>query len=132
MTGGKDMWEWGLTFRLPAQRFGQAIKPFFREIMNAERVQVGYLGGFITRPALHVHVVAVGYNKSGRSLVDVDKRKWERRWGEIVGLRMNALKIDDIYEPGGAVGYLQRNLRLDPDSAPFFYNKKLLQRLELI
>lgn len=121
-----------MTFRLPAQRFGQAIKLFFREIMNAERIQVGYLGGLITRPALHVHVVAVGYSKSGRSLVDVDKRKWERRWGEIVGLRMNALKIDDTYDPGGAVGYLQRNLRLDPDSAPFFYNKKLLQRLKLL
>lgn len=132
MTCKAHDWEWGLTFRLPARRFQDEVKPFFRELMNAEHIQIGYVGGLITSPTLHMHVVAIGHSGHGKSLVDVNRRKWEMLWSEITGFKMNALKIDDIYDAPGAEGYLQRNLRLDPDSAPFFYNRKLLEKLKLL
>lgn len=134
-TGGdieKEAWELRFDFRLPATRYREEIKPFFRELMNAEHLQVAYLGAYVTQPNLHAHVVAVGSCKQEKRLTDIDREKWTRRWGEITGLKSNALHIGDIDRPKDAENYLIKNLSGDPDSEPFFYNRKLLQKLKLV
>lgn len=125
-------WEWSMTFRLPAQRFRKEIKKFFRDLMNAEGIQVGYIGGYQLRPNRHIHIAAVGYNNSGKSLKDVDRCIWEERWSKITGLKSNSLQIGISYYPEGWERYLEKNLRSDYDSEGFFYNGKLLQKLNLI
>lgn len=127
-----ENWEWSMTFRLPAQRFRKEIKRFFRDLMNAESIQVGYIGGYQVRPNRHIHIAAVGYNNNGKSLKDVDRRKWENHWSKITGLKTNSLQIGISYYPEGWEHYLEKNLRSDYDSEGFFYNGKLLQKLNLI
>lgn len=128
----RGTWELRFDFRLPAARFREHVKPFFRELMNAEHLQIAYLGAYITQPNLHMHIVAIGTGKMGKRITDIDRLKWERLWGEITGMKSNALHIGDIDRPKDAENYLIKNLSGDPDGEPFFYNRKLLQKSKLV
>jgi hypothetical protein len=120
-----------MTFRFNMNQKDQekAVVKFFREMMNEERIQIGYIGAYMTIPNLHAHFAIVGESKHGSALETIDKKRWCERWAEISGLKGRALEIKDISDSETWEGYIKKNIRSDSRSKYVWYNTKLLQKM---
>lgn len=120
---------WAVTIRFsrkqePAEQ-ERMVRALFREIMDEEHVELAYTGVYVTYPTPHAHFVVYGK----RSLKQIDKQKWKRRWSARSDLNILAMDIIDIYDMEGWKGYVQKNVRSDEESRQIFYNYKMLKRI---
>ena len=77
--------EWHATFTFsPRTDFFYGIKRFKRwrlSLINEEKLQIAAsLTSSSKGGQLHFHVLLLGQNKEGKTLLDVSPRKWESRW----------------------------------------------------
>ncbi len=120
-----------MTFRFSMFQKEQekAVRQFFREMMNEERIQVAYVGVYMNVPNLHAHFAVVGESKHGSTIEGIDKKRWSRRWAEISGVNGRALEIVDITDSSGWERYMNLNIHKDSSSKTTWYNSKLLEKM---
>jgi hypothetical protein len=106
----------------------ELLRTWTRQICKAEHIQVGYFYIYCENHGhAHIHVLMVGSNADGsKTLLNVSRSKWERRWPAIAGIQ--------IPESNDAVSrYLALHLfRFKCKNYPFieFYNPELLNRFK--
>ena len=100
-------WEWMITLTFPPDVTFYPAHRLFKEwridLVDDEKIQ---LGGFVisaTRSGLmHLHVLAFGRNRAGKTLLDCCPRKWEDRWPYHARIK----DVDDLL---GACDYVARH-----------------------
>jgi hypothetical protein len=99
------------------------------KIIPTNRIQIAYIGIIITSiyTGSHIHLLMFGKNKQGETLLDKDKKVFEKAWSDIA--HRDAV-IENILDEGVA-DYMS-----DPKNTPenyhelVDYNKKLLKKIE--
>jgi hypothetical protein len=127
-------WEWMVSLTSP-----NASNVFIREIADrhrirwtrwlciAEHIQVAYVFVITAIPTFyHFHLLMLGRNKEGKTLLDVDTAKWEAAWP------FPQAKIKPVTSVSGAASYLIGNLMnfKYPYRDWDLYNKKLLMKIK--
>lgn len=121
-------WEWFITLTFedgisyfPAERI---FKRWRLRLVQDEKIQ---LAGFrVTRSKkhlLHMHMLAFGRNREGKTLLDCSTREWETRWpyyAKIKQVNDNAPICD--YLTKHVLGFLADHYQIDP------VNDRLLRR----
>jgi hypothetical protein len=120
-------WWLTLTFKEPVRSEcakGQ-LKSWTRKLIKQERIQLAYFGVINEVNRIHLHLLALGRNRQGKTLLDVSVAKWER------ALKSQA-KVSPIYDITGVAEYFERNtiLRNQTLSEIILYNIKLLKKVE--
>jgi hypothetical protein len=95
-----------------------------RDLSTSERIQTAFIAVLNnTNFTPHWHVLMLGKNKNGRTLLDVSERKWERKWPGIV-------RIEVVRHNQAVSKYLARNMTFwNSDQYELLvYNKKLLNK----
>ena len=74
---------------------------------------------------IHLHLLMLGRNRHGKTLLDVPVGKWKKLWKA-------QAKISPIYEITGVNKYFERNAILKNDnlSEIIFFNGNLLRKLQ--
>lgn len=125
-------WHWFITFTLKDYdchpKAKEMLRNWTRQLCKAEHIQIGYAYIYCERYGLaHIHALMVGRNSSGhKTLVDVSRSKWERRWPAIAGIQIP--ESND-----GVSRYLALHLfRFKCTNYPVieFYNKPLIDRFQ--
>ena len=120
-------WEWFTTLTLPVYPSFSESKidglrlEWTRSLCTEEGVQIGYYYSLTYKGSLpHLHLLMIGRNKAEKTLADVDRRIWERRWPYMAKI--------EIPESNMAVSnYLDRNISAwNADWG--IYNKLLLKK----
>jgi hypothetical protein len=124
----KFPFDWGvtLTFKYPVKKEHAKIKlkAWTRKLCKEERLQIGYIAVINEINRIHLHLLALGRNRHGKTLLDVPVDKWKKKW--------NAhSKIRPVEEIERASSYLSRNLVVKNEdlSDVWIYNSKLLKKL---
>lgn len=104
------------------------VRDFFREMIMDEKIQLGYIGCFVKVPNMHGHFAVTATKEMEGKLLEIDKKKWRKRWAEMSNQTINALFIEDVNNNSGWLSYINKNIREDIDSKMTWYNKKLLNR----
>lgn len=101
------------------------LKTWIRKIIKEEQLQLAYFGVLNQVNRIHLHLLMLGRNRHGKTLLDVSAAKWERRWKA-------QAKVQLIYEPVGLSKYFERNmcLRNDALSETILYNRSLLKKVQ--
>jgi hypothetical protein len=75
---------------------------------------------------IHLHLLALGRNRHGKTLLDVPVDKWKKKWKA-------QSKIQPIYDIVGISHYFERNTILKDDtlSEVILYNLKLLKKVQI-
>jgi hypothetical protein len=96
------------------------------DLLEEEAIQIAYIGViYITDTQTHIHLLMLGKNRFGKTLLDVDGSKWEKRWTH------GKAEIEQIENEIGADFYIQSHMSVNrPDSWTILgYNKQLLKQL---
>lgn len=122
-------WEWFCSLPLDKGNYSDAqkiLKVWNRDLAKGEHVQVASMGIYTTIPIPHIHLLALGKNKDGKTLFDVAHKKWEKHWSR---LTKHKAVIEPIYHQDGAVHYIS-HLNTPPDHSEMIdpYNKRLLRK----
>jgi hypothetical protein len=101
------------------------LKTWIRKIIKEDQLQIAYFGVLNQANRIHLHLLMLGRNRHGKTLLDVSAAKWERRWKA-------QAKIHLIYDLVGVSKYFERNmcLRNDTLSEIILYNRKLLNKVK--
>lgn len=92
-------------------------------LIHEERIQVAYIGVIYSSDTqTHMHILMLGKNRHGKTLSDVDCRKWARRWEHGIA------EIEPIRNKIGADLYIRGHI-LKPNSKPIDFNLDLLKKL---
>jgi hypothetical protein len=119
-------WEWFGTFT-----FSWIVKPEDAERMlkrwrirlcKEEKIQVAYLGVLNSKGRPHLHLLMLGRNRVGKTLLTADIHRAERSW-------CSGAKIEPIYKKAGAIGYIvDQNMPHHHYHMVGPYNSKLLHK----
>jgi hypothetical protein len=142
-------WEWlaTLTFE-PGTDYYFALRRFKKwrfKIIDTEKLRIGAcLLTFLKDTSIHFHVLMLGHNRNGKSLIDCSRRKWstdwlylgckdpycyfERRKWEIKCYS----KIRNVHSGFSASNYMAKHtLKGEIESASFdFFDMKLFKKYE--
>lgn len=120
-------WQWfvHLTLRTPVSNgtVHRNLKEWTRKISKKEHLQVAYIGSLNTDPLhrKHLHLLMLGRNKHGQSLLDAHRERCEHAW------KAGMAEVKEVYYNLGACDYLIRNMPFH-DHEPIYYNLKLLSK----
>ena len=100
------------------------LENWARKLIKKERLQVGYIAVINQINRIHLHLLMLGKNRHGKTLLDVSINKWQKKWNA-------QSEIQFVYDIEGVSGYLAGNLILKNEdlSDVFVYNTKLLKKL---
>lgn len=107
-----ERWSWEWLCALPVRegidyfRAHQIFRVWRLRLAHEEDIQLGLY--IITRTkmrVLHMHLLALGRNRKGKTLRDVSAEKWKACWMFPI-----KAKIREVYDLAGAVDYFARNL----------------------
>jgi len=125
-------WEWFCSLPLVLNNYSIAekkLKVWRRDLAKGEHIQVASMGVYTIVPMPHIHLLAFGKNKLGKTLYDVDTATWEDHWAHLTKRRA---VIEEIFDSGGAVHYVS-HLNTPPDRSEMLqsYNKHLLNKRKI-
>jgi hypothetical protein len=124
-------WEWYATLTIPIYETSndtdwmQLMRlRWTRKLCTMEHIQVGYFYAFEQQlhTSAHFHLVMLGKGRKNKTLLNVDRQKWENRWPHRAEIRL----VDLQYLPSLAAylsGHLESNI-----SEIDCYNLKLLKK----
>ena len=119
-------WAVTLTFKFPVKKeiVKKMLKNWTRKLCKEERLQIAFIAVINEVSRIHLHILALGRNRYGKTLFDVSIYKWRKKWNAHSKIR----PVDDIER---ASSYLSRNLvvRNEDLSDVCIYNTKLLKKL---
>lgn len=121
-------WEWFCTLNLPDGKGYDDAESYLKKwnkISYEERMRIGYLGVWSRVPHPHVHLLMFGIN-GDKSLFDVDKKKWEKKWSKITKQRAVIRWINDVEAVSDYVSY--RNTPLELYELVIPYGVNLMKR----
>ena len=121
-------WEWWMTLTTNTRyNYSGILKRYMIDLQKEERLQVAYIGLFVCKGGNHFHLLALGRNRHGKSLLECDPSKWERHWGALAKSSSRILELREPDEQLSRVAYI-RNDKNTPEG--FYheldYNLKLL------
>jgi hypothetical protein len=120
-------WWVTLSFRhLAKKEYAKAkLKAWSRKLIKEERLQIAYFCVINEVNRIHLHLLILGRNRFGKTLMDVSPAKWEEVWKA-------EAKISPIYDVTGIAKYFERNVILKDDtlSEVVLYNIKLLKKVQ--
>lgn len=119
-------WEWfaTLTFKWIVNPEGveKELKRWRIKLCKGENIQVAYLGVLNFKDRPHLHLLMLGRNRDGKTLLSADINRAERSW-------CSGAKIKPINEKTGAIGYIvDQNMPCDQYQFVGPYNIKLLHK----
>jgi hypothetical protein len=96
-------WEWfvSLNFKrsVSSAAFAEKVLKNWRiELQREESIQIACDGVLSLSSNPHLHLVLFGRSRTGRTLLSLNPKKWERKW-------LGDAKIKEVYS-SGAVGYM--------------------------
>lgn len=101
------------------------IKKWARTMSIKDHIQVAFVGVLNYLPQRHIHLLMLGRNAKGQSLLDKDKSEWESEWCSIT--HHNA--VIKTKEDFGALGYvIDKNTPMAQHEWLTEYNIKLLKK----
>jgi hypothetical protein len=120
-------WQWftTLTFRsdLSTKETHDLRLKWTRNLCTKESIQVAYFYALVYKDKHpHLHLLMIGSNKFGKTLLDVNRKKWIRIWGN----------KGHIFVPDSNIkvsGYFNKNI-MSCTSEYDVYNKKLLEKTQ--
>jgi hypothetical protein len=123
-------YEWFVSFTFPENRrlgidlLQRLLLDWTRDLCKTEHIQVAYwysISYLCHHP--HIHLLMIGHNKDGKSLLDVKRRIWQDKWPYFA-------RIDCVRSSSGAAKYLATHyLWFKSDWAKIdCYNTKLLKQ----
>lgn len=119
-------WWVTLTFKNPVKKeiVKKMLEKWTRKLIKEERLQIAYIAVINEVNRIHLHLLALGRNRRGKTLSDVTINKWQKKWKA-------QSKIEPVYDIEGVSSYLAGNLivRNEDLSDVFIYNTKLLKKL---
>jgi hypothetical protein len=102
------------------------LKTWARKLIKEERLQIAYFGVLNQANRIHLHLLMLGRNRHGKTLLDVSATEWENAWKA-------QSKIQPVYDIDGVSKYFEHNIILKDytlsDVIPF--NIKLLRRVQI-
>jgi hypothetical protein len=123
-------YDWFCSLNLPnynVENSEKFLKRWRCNLSTKDHIQIGYLGIIVTSKFTgpHIHLLLFGRNKNGDTLLNRDKKEWEREWTRITG---RGSLIED-YEDNGVVRYmsLTTNTPVNHFELVKPYNKNLLE-----
>ena len=120
-------WWISLTFRdLIKNEFAKKkLKIWSRKLIKEERLQIAYFCVINEVNRIHLHLLMLGRNRFGKTLLDVSAAKWEKAWKA-------EAKISLIYDLAGVSEYYERNTILWDNtlSEVIDFNRRLLKRVQ--
>jgi len=118
-------WEWFLTFNIGGESADDLVRRFGQKLGLSEKLQVACLGVVCFVPQKHIHLLALGYSRDGKTLLNCNIHKAERLWGSLAN---KTAKIESIYDHG-AVGYIvDKNMPEGKYEMVMPYNTKRLKK----
>jgi hypothetical protein len=125
-------WEWVIHLTFKQIRLSEkVVKDFLirwtRELCKCEGIQVGYFCMFsFNWGHPHLHLLMIGRNKNGKTLLEVSKSEWEKNWP------YNA-KIEIPRSNKKVAKYVAANFFWSKSTNPFMeaYNIKLLNKYRI-
>lgn len=122
-------WWVTLTFKNPIKNEypKNKLKLWSRNLIKEEQIQIAYFCVINEMNRIHLHLLALGRNKHGKTLLDVSPAKWAKAWKD-------QCRINPIYDVKGVCSYFEKNTILWDDilSEVILYNKKLLKKVQLM
>ena len=121
-------WWVTLTFRdLVKSEYAKfKLKSWTRKLIKEERLQIAYIAVINKVNRIHLHLLVLGRNKHGKTLLDVSIEKWQKEWKA-------QAKIQSIYDVVGISSYFERNIILKDNSLSegLLFNLKLLKKVQI-
>jgi hypothetical protein len=101
------------------------LKVWIRKLIKEERLQIAYFGVINKVNRIHLHLLILGRNRFGKTLLDVSPSKWEKEWKAMA-------KISPIYDLAGVSKYFERNTILWDNtlSEVIDFNSRLLKNVQ--
>jgi hypothetical protein len=87
------------------------LKNWARKLIKEERLQIAYFGVLNQANRIHLHLLMLGRNRHGKTLLDVSATEWENAWEA-------QSKIQPIYDIEGVNKYLEHNIVLKDNTLP--------------
>ena len=129
------------TFQLPNDNIENAemlLKKWRSNFCTQEHIQIAYKGIAVTSKFTvpHIHLLMLGKNKNGKTLYDIDIKKWQKEWARLTYRRKNKIEmisdlmmvpVDNLHD---RISYICRPKNMIPGKyeqiIPF--NKNLLKK----
>jgi hypothetical protein len=123
-------WEWFCSLNLQGgsdcQVAERKLKEWRVKTGIENHIRVAYMGAFNTINNPHIHLLALGRNRFGQTLMNLSPKDWEAAWS---GLTKCQAVIEPIYEREGVARYIaKKNLPWDRSELIQPYNKRLLAK----
>ena len=120
-------WWVSLSFKEPvkSEYAKMHLKRWTRKLIKEEKIQPAYFCVINEVNRIHMHLLALGRNRYGKTLMDVSPAKWEKAW-------KSEAKISLIYDLAGVSEYFERNTILKDDtlSELIDFNGRLLKKVQ--
>jgi hypothetical protein len=124
----KYNWEWFCSLNLQwgtdCHIAESKLKAWRIDMGIDNHIRVAYMGAFNTINNPHIHLLALGRDRFGHTLMDFNPKDWEAAW---CGLTKCRAVIEPIYEREGVASYIaNKNLPWDRSELIQPYNKRLM------
>jgi hypothetical protein len=102
------------------------LKSWARKLIKEERLQLAYFGVLNQANRIHLHLLMLGRNRHGKTLLDVSATKWQVAWKA-------QSKIQPVYDIDGVSKYFEHNIILKDNtlSEVIPFNSKLLRKVQI-
>lgn len=127
--------EWFCTLNLAnynRENVDKLLIEWARMMSKKDHIQIAYKGIMVFNSATgpHVHLLMLGRNRSGHTLLNRNEDDWKRAWNKLT--KHNVL-IEKVYDLEGAAGYMSRSGNTPKDLFELVtpYNTKLLKKTSL-
>lgn len=128
-------WNWFCTLNLDDANQAKAedlLKKWRRTEAKRCHMQFACMGVYNTLPQPHVHLVALGKNRFGDSLLMVDHEEWEAAWNRLTHLDAKIIPIWDDEAQEQIVSYIVKgNMPSGCSDLVWAYNGKLLKQSKI-
>ena len=119
-------WWVSLTFKEPvrSEYAKKRLKSWTRNLIDQERIQIAYLCVINEVKRIHLHLLALGRNRYGKTLTDVSMSKWMKFWKA-------EADIQATYDVRGVSDYFAQNYIVENDNLTdlVFFNTRLLEKV---
>ncbi len=120
-------WWITLTFRdLVKSEYAKIkLKAWTRKLIKEEKLQIAYVAVINEVNRIHLHLLALGKNRHGKTLNDVSIERWQKEWA-------GQSRIQIIYDVVGISRYFEHNIVLKDNnlSEVLLFNLKLLKKVQ--
>ncbi len=102
------------------------LRAWIRKIIKEEKLQIAYFAVVNEVNRIHLHLLVLGRNRHGKTLLDVPIKRWQNAWKAYS-------KIEAIYDTDGLSHYFERNTVLKDNtlSEVVLFNLELLKKVKI-